>query len=568
MSSPTGDDGRRDIRRDRLPHDGFLHALEHDVEAELELAGDGPDGRPDPRPVDEWLDPDAQRYEIGLQNLLGAVESAEDSVHEAMPGAGHASRPTTSTADTLGPGQPMAAMPHRHGSRVPARDHCLSLVRAVDRPTAAARYGRMFPQLEPLAGDPKSLLRAGDPGGVCDAGAALDRLTGTAGDDATEAAGWPFFGQLIAHDITADRSPVGGATGPDHLRNARGPKLDLELLYADGPIGSPFLFDLEDPAKFLLGPGGHDVPRNQQGVALIGDPRNDVHLFSLSLHVALLRAHNRIVDRLRTAGVAEADLVDAARVTLTWHHQWIVVHDFLPRLVGADLVEQVLAEGGRWFAPEPGHGYIPLEFADAAYRYGHGQIRHSYRLVAGGPAVPLFPDLTGFGPLPAERRLDLAQIFDLPGRPPAQRAKRLDGRLATSLIGLPRQVTGEVETDDYRSLAVRDLIRGETTGLPSGEAVARLLGAAPLTADELGQDWPHGTPLWYYVLKEAQHRGDGDRLGPVGGRIVTEVLIGLLRADPASYLSLEPDWRPHLPAAGATYALTDLLTLGDDREES
>jgi hypothetical protein len=45
-------------------------------------------------------------------------------------------------------------------------------------------------------------------------------------------------------------------------------------------------------------------------------------------------------------------------------------------------------------------------------------------------------------------------------------------------------------------------------------------------------------------------RGGGDRLGPVGGRIVTEVLIGLLRADPASYLSLEPDWRPTLPAAG------------------
>ena len=64
------------------------------------------------------------------------------------------------------------------------------------------------------------------------------------------------------------------------------------MLYSDGPVGSPFLFDLADPAKFLLGPDGGDVPRNQQGVALIGDPRNDVHLFVVSLHVALLRAHN------------------------------------------------------------------------------------------------------------------------------------------------------------------------------------------------------------------------------------------------------------------------------------
>jgi hypothetical protein len=77
----------------------------------------------------------------------------------------------------------------------------------------------------------------------------------------------------------------------------------------------------------------------------------------------------------------------------------------------------------------------------------------------------------------------------------------------------------------------------------------------------LEQAWPHGTPLWFYILKEAEHRGGGDRLGPVGGRIVPEVLIGLLRADPASYLSLEPGWEPTLLAAGARFGLSDLLTL-------
>ena len=418
----------------------------------------------------------------------------------------------------------------------------------------------MFPGLEPLDTDPELLMRAGGNGGICDAAAFLDRLG--PGDDATEAAGWPFFGQLIAHDITADRSPIAGGIDPAALRNARAPKLNLEMLYADGPIGSPYLFDLGDPAKFLLGPDGADVPRNHQGVALIGDPRNDVHLFALTLHVALLHAHNRIVDLLRGSGVTEADVFDEARSTLTWHVQWIAVHDFLPRLVGPGMVEQVLAEGGRWFTPKPAEAYIPLEFADGAYRYGHGQIRHTYRLVEGGPAVPLFPDLVGFGPVPADRRLDLCQVFDVPGRPPAQRAKRLDGRLAASLIGLPEQVTGVVDTAAYRSLAVRDLLRGETTGLPSGEAVSQLVGVQPLTADELEQAWTHGTPLWFYVLKEAEHRGGGDRLGPVGGRIVAEVLIGLLRADPASYLSLEPDWQPTLPAAGSGFGLADLLTLG------
>jgi hypothetical protein len=422
----------------------------------------------------------------------------------------------------------------------------------------------MFPGLAPLGIDPQLLMRAGGGGGVCDAAAVLDQL-GPGGDDATEAAGWPFFGQIVAHDITADRSPLGGSGDPETLRNSRSPKLNLEMLYSDGPIGSPYLFDLHDPAKFLLGPDG-DVPRNSQGAALIGDPRNDVHLFSLTLHVALQHAHNRIVDLLRENGVPEADVFDQARTTLTWHHQWIVVRDFLPRLVGQSLVDEVLTDGGRWFAPASQEAYIPLEFADAAYRYGHGQIRHLYRLVDSGPAVPLFPDLVGFGPVPANRRLDLTQVFDVPGRPPAQRAKRLDGRLAESLIGLPEQVTGAVDSATYRSLAVRDLLRGETTELPSGEAVARHLGVTPLTADEIEQPWPDGTPLWYYTLKEAEHRGGGDRLGPVGGRIVTEVLIGLLRADPSSYLSLEQDWEPTLPAEGPGFGLADLFILGVHRD--
>jgi len=435
-------------------------------------------------------------------------------------------------------------------SRHPAaRDHCLSLVRSVDRPTGGARYGRMFPGLEPLGADPQVLMRAGADGGICDAAAVLD--PGSGGDDAEQAAGWPFFGQLLAHDTTADRSPIAGGVETDALRNARSPRLNLEMLYADGPIGSPYLFDLHDPAKFLL--NGDDVPRNPQGVALIGDPRNDVHLFSLTLHVALLRAHNRIVDRLRASGIPEDEVFERARITLTWHYQWVVVHDFLPRLVGQPLVDEVLTGGGKWFTPEPLQAFIPLEFADAAYRYGHGQIRHTYRLTAGGPEVPLFPDLVGFGP--PRQRLDLTQVFDVPGRPPAQRAKRLDGRLPASLIGLPEQVTGAVDEAAYRSLAVRDLLRGDTTGLPSGEEVAELLGVPPLTEGT----WPGGTPLWFYVLKESEVFGDGDRLGPVGGRIVAEVLLGLLRADPASYLSLEPGWQPTLPANGETFGLTDLL---------
>jgi len=125
------------------------------------------------------------------------------------------------------------------------------------------------------------LEAAGKPGGVCDATAALDVL-GDGHDDAADAAGWPFFGQLIAHDITADRSPVGPEADITSLRNARAPKLNLEMVYGDGPVGAPYLYDVGDPAKLLIGTDGLDLPRNSQGVALIGDPRNDVHIVALT----------------------------------------------------------------------------------------------------------------------------------------------------------------------------------------------------------------------------------------------------------------------------------------------
>ena len=449
---------------------------------------------------------------------------------------------------------------HRAG-----RDHCLAPSRTVDAPACGARYGRMFPDLPSLTCDIPALEAAGEPGGVCDAGAALEVPAGR-GDDAAGAAGWPFFGQLIAHDITADRSPVRPRADLAALRNARSPKLNLEMVYGDGPVGAPYLYDRHDPPKLLTVAYGLDLPRNSQGIALIGDPRNDSHIFAAHLHLALLRSHNGLVDHLRADGEPEAELFDDARRALTRHYQWIIAHDFLPRLVGAQLASEVLAHGGRFFSPPLGEAYLPLEFADAAYRYGHSQIRHTYQLQPGGPGLPLFPDLVGFGPITPEYRVDLGQLFDLPGHAPAQRAKRMDGTLPASLIRLPRQVTGDVDVDAYRSLAVRDLLRGTATSLPSGESVAAALGIAPLAASQVGPGWAEGTPLWFYILKEAQAHGAGSQLGPVGGRLVAEVLVGLLRADPDSYLTADPSWTPTLPSRdGTSFGLTDLLLFVADQ---
>jgi len=335
-------------------------------------------------------------------------------------------------------------------------------------------------------------MALGRTGGLCDCGTGED----DAASLGTVAAGWPLFGQFIAHDITADRSALRTHVEASRLKNARSPQLNLECLYGDGPTGHPYLFQRQDPAKLLAGPGGGDVLRNNEGTAIIGDPRNDSHLLVSQMHLAFVHAHNAFVDGARGNGVPEPQVFDAAARELRWHYQTVIMREFLPSLVGAPFVETLLREGPRFYRPT-GQAYIPLEFADAAYRYGHSQIRHTYTVNSTSAPAPIFPDLIGFRPVTREQQVDWAYLFDAPGRPRAARAKKIDGRLVSALIALPVAVTGDGEIAEFHSLAVRDLERGLGVGLPSGEAVARYIGEEPLSADEVGTPkvgWHGDTP--------------------------------------------------------------------------
>ena len=427
--------------------------------------------------------------------------------------------------------------------------HCLAPGRAEAPIDVAGRYGRMF-DLPPLEADELMLHRFGAAGGFCDGGDCKD--------DATVEAGWPFFGQYVAHDLTADRSPLRSHSELGSLRNVRAPRANLESLYGGGPVGSPYLFQRDDPAKMLEDDG--DVPRNREGLALLGDPRNDTYVFMSQMQVAFIRAHNLIVDRVREDGAAGDDAFAEARRRLSWHYQWLIVNEYLPTLVGTELVAELLAVGPRFYRPD-GAPFIPVEFADAAYRYGHSQIRQLYRLQQDGPLLPVFPDLIGFGPI-ADRTVDWALVFDIPGRAPAQRAKPIDGQLPRSLIELPHAITGETSVAAHRSLAARDLQRGHGTGLPAGEDVAELFGADVLSEEEIGlraYGWEGKTPLWLYLLRESAVRHSGDRLGEVGGRICGEVLYGVIARDPESYLAVNADWQPTLPSRERRFRLSDLL---------
>ena len=458
--------------------------------------------------------------------------------------------------------------------------------------TDAQHFGRMFAGLEPFApaspGVKKSLLALGAPGGPMDARDQLSAgpvaliadpsLSANNPDNPTHTAGTHFFGQFVDHDITFDTSStLGTPTEPTTSPNGRTPSLDLDSVYGAGPAASPALYDTaNDPAKLLIGNGGifEDLPRLDDGTAIISDPRNDEHMMIAGLQCATILFHNRAVDEARAGGISSwQEAFARARRMTTWHYQWLVLHEFLPLVVGQPMVDDVVAHGRRFYTPSLGQAFMPVEFAGACYRFGHSMVRPSYRAnLRGDDGNPFFGfifdpsqnDVTGDpadlrGGFRAPRRFIGWQTFFDFGDGEVKRNKRIDVHISTPLFTLP---LGAIASHDQPTvLPQRTLLRHLTWSLPSGQDVARAMGVEPIGKQDLRElkeyEFDRSTPLWYYVLKEAELYEDGLRLGPVGGRIVAEVLIGLLQTDPTSYLVADPTWLPTV--GGGSFRMTDFL---------
>ncbi|MFI7705676.1 heme peroxidase family protein [Nonomuraea sp. NPDC049480] len=463
--------------------------------------------------------------------------------------------------------------------------------------TSPDRFGRIF-NLAPFAdfNAPtlrQALMSMGRPGGVIDARDPLQEgpirlitnpeLSPGNLDNGAQTAGITFLGQFLDHDLTFDEtSPLGVPTAPEQSPNTRTPGLDLDSVYGRGPTADPRFYDPNDRAKFRLESGGRfeDLPRLANRQAIIADPRNDENLMISGLHAAFLLFHNRVVDHLRAAGQT-GDIFEAARQQVRWHYQWITLHEFLPLIIGQSAVNDILANGRRFYRPVQGEQFIPVEFQGAAYRFGHSQVRPSYRANLAGNAdgTPFF----GFVFDPAGQ--GQADPVDLRGQARAPRRfigwqtffnfddgevrsnKRIDTKISTPLFNLPLIAIpgGEAPT----SLPQRNLLRHITWSMPSGQNIARAIGVQALESQhfpelqQFGHGLPASTPLWYYALKEAEILAGGIRLAGVGARIVGEVFIGLLQLDPTSYLRTNPSWRPTLPrrtGAAGDFRMVDLLT--------
>ena len=377
--------------------------------------------------------------------------------------------------------------------------------------------------------------------------------------DATIPAGFTYLAQFIDHDLTLDKTAVefGEDITVAELLQGRSPALDLDSLYGRGPNHSrDEKFYASDGIRLKTGRAvgpplgdrdGFDLPRTGVGstqaerrAPLIPDPRNDENLAVAQTHLAFIRFHNQVVDRLAETGTPSALLFNKARKEVVRHYQWLTRTDFLPRVVNPAIVDDVFTNGRRYFevaAPpddpyregytQPGdYPTMPIEFAVAAYRLGHSMVRGAYQwnriFNSAGPLgiatllqLFTFTGLNGnFTPgstiaelddpnsgaalqLPTIWLADFQRLYDFteagradltPADGQLNVTKRIDTLLVNPLGELPAGSFGGRGTNppaDQRNLAFRNLVRANMVNLASGQQMAEKLGVTPLKDDDI-----------------------------------------------------------------------------------
>jgi hypothetical protein len=393
------------------------------------------------------------------------------------------------------------------------------------------------------------------------------------------------------------------------------------------PVSAEFYSDdrhLEVGKTVRVGPGrlqarreydlrrkGDDSDDDHPRRALIPDFRNDENLAVGQTHLAMIRFHNRVVDGL-DASVPANQRFRRARKEVVLHYQWMLRHDYLTRICDRDVVGDVFTNGRKVHEVDADPltmPTMPVEFSVAAFRFGHSMIRTRYDWNAEFPDgngdlgfLFDFSGTSGFlggGPLalPSNWIADWRRLYRFSGigradlKPPrgeANQARRIDTLLSPQLASLPGGAFGGKRQgfgDLAAHLALRNLLRGKMVKLATGQDMVRKLRNKGVSVTALTRRQILGTgdgavldaltdsekdrfatetPLWFYVLREAE-LNDG-RLTGVGARIVAETFH---RAMEGSRHSIVRDsaWRPTLGAKANRFTMMDLLLVAYDDDK-
>lgn len=380
-----------------------------------------------------------------------------------------------------------------------------------------------------------------------------------------------FVGQFIDHDLTMNAVNLTLDQSNSVIVDNASPVIDLDSVYGPRTILNNALhvddqgnhWDIfNEDGTFKLDPvgNGFDLPRFKQDPlepAYIVDGRNDENQLILQIHILVMRVHNAFIKSEPAGhwGQTRDEIITAVRKEVVLNWQSVVLHDYMPKIIEPKTLEFILTEikkenyGALKHKPlrdlVTGCNVVrmPHEFA-IGFRFGHSQLRPSYQL-NGGPSILLFnnrkveqtDDLRGSRKLAASHIIDWDVFYPLQAKPEHD-SLAIDGKITPAVFDLPETAI----PDDIKfvgNLPQRNLIRSRMIGVASGEELADFYNVPELPETDIvdetkypqakalfTHDGPFKTPLWYYILKEAEKKGGGEMLGPLGSRLVGEVLAG------------------------------------------
>jgi len=445
-------------------------------------------------------------------------------------------------------------------------------------------------------------------------------------------AAYTYFGQFMNHDISA---PIGGllvnvgmtpptgiigtadpaglgkewradtATILQHFVNEHSEPLTLASLYGDGPQSSDgevrqlyqedkrFRLAITsvsndqtfvDLASVFYATGAPDIPRHNR-TPLIADHRNDGNLILCQLHLAFMLVHNKAVTALEGRYRNATDCFREARQLVTLHYHWLILNDFLPKILSKSVLCKPFSE---WELRQSEPNTVPMEFTTAAFRFGHSMVGRAYdfnanfsnggRISTAGASLTQLFNFTSrnnmeqpLGPplqLPNHWVIDWDRMTCAPKPDPVPGdlqggAERIDLDFAPDMLN----VAGDAQVAEHGSILFRNLLRGFHRRMPFGQRLAEECNVEPLAPDQVREAMPQyrspsgdyddpakaaaglgfldETPAWLYFLCEAKMLENGERVGPTASRIIAHTFVGLMRHNPASVLLHEGGaWHP------------------------
>lgn len=343
-------------------------------------------------------------------------------------------------------------------------------------------------------------------------------------------AGFTFLAEFMRNDITFQLNK------PSNII-----RLNLQNVYGQDEA---YFFSKD---KFLINKY-HDLNRTKTGCAVIPDQRNDKNYFVAQLHLLFQLFHNKLIKKYKAT---KSNVYTYVKQEVIRYYQWILLNDYLPRIVDHDILESIKSNGVQFVKEST----VACEFLKATLHYPEFTVKPSYKIAKDLviDACHMYTYVKGHLP---KYIINWNLYFNLAENSPPQPSKAMDIFLVEEL----KPIEGQ------KPKLLHDLTSGQEFNLCSGQNISAAMGLKPIPADILRRidvnktlerhNMLHHTPLLPYILLESKVYTNGEKLTGVGGILLAESIFAILCNDKTSILN--NDWKPKINIS-PNFSMADLV---------